>query len=104
MNNAEFYRAATEELLGIERGDVTVEMSGGDILLGKVEYRTGNGWTIVVFSDGDDWDYIDAIVPPSGERFSLWPEKPDDDSEELRKLRSYQPPSEQLRKVWGFLT
>jgi hypothetical protein len=104
MTRQEFCEAAQQLLGDIEKGSISVELVEGDILQGKVTYRTNNGWTIVVFSDGDDWDYVSSIVPPSGERFELWPEYEKADTAELRALRSYHPPSNQLTKIWGFLT
>lgn len=104
MTKDEFYRAAFVELQDIERSQSRVELASGDILVGGVQYITSNGWKIVVFSDGDDWDYIESMIPPSGEQFPLWPEKEEEDCEEMRKLRSYRPPSDQLGNVWGFLT
>ncbi len=104
MTRQEFCDGAQQLLGDIEKGVISVELIEGDILQGKVTYRTSNGWTIVVFSDGDDWDYISLIVPPSGERFQLWPEQEKADSAELRALRSYHPPADQLTKIWGFLT
>ena len=104
MTKDEFYQAAIQELQDIEKAQATVELAAGDILLGRVEYRTSHGWKIVVFSDGDDWDYIESMVPPSGEHFTLWPKKEEDDCEPMRKLRSYHPPNDQLGSLWGFLT
>lgn len=104
MTRQEFCDAAQRLLEDVEKGSISVEMVEGDILEGQVTYQTSNGWTIVVFSDGDDWDYVSSIVPPSGERFELWPEQEKDDSAELHVLRSYQPPADQLTKTWGFLT
>ena len=104
MTRQEFCDAAQRLLDDIEKGAISVEMLEGDILEGQVTYRTSNGWTITVFSDGDDWDYVSSIVPLSGERFELWPEYEKDDSAELRALRSYHPPIDQLTKIWGFLT
>jgi hypothetical protein len=104
MIRQEFCDAAQRLLDDIEKGSISVEMVEGDILEGQVTYQTNNGWTIVVFSDGDDWDYVSSIVPPSGEGFELWPEHEKDDSAELRALRSYHPPADQLTKIWGFLT
>lgn len=104
MTRQEFCDAAKRLLDDVEEGSISIEMEEGDILEGQVTYRTSNGWTIVVFSDGDDWDFVSSIVPPSGECFELWPEQEKDDSAELRALRSYHPPSAQLTKIWGFLT
>ena len=104
MTRQEFCNAAKRLLDDVEKGSVAIEMVKGDILEGQVTYRTSNGWTIVVFSDGDDWDYVSSIVPPSKERFELWPEEEKDDFADLRALRSYHPPADQLTKTWGFLT
>ncbi|MDH5428156.1 MAG: hypothetical protein OEZ57_08295 [Nitrospirota bacterium] len=104
MTRQEFCDSAQELLGDIEKGSISVELVEGDILQGKVTYRTSNGWSIIVLSDGDDWDYVSSIVPPSKERFELWPEEEKDDSAELRALRSYHPPADQLTKTWGFLT
>ena len=103
MTRDEFCEAALNELHRIERGENSVELTAGDILQGKVEYRTRSGWKIVVFSDGDVWDYVRTMVSPDNEQFELWPENPAEDCEGFRKIRAYHPPPDQLRKVWGFL-
>lgn len=104
MTRDEFVKAAFDQLHKIERGEATVKLVEGDILMGKVRYQTSNGWSIVVFSDGDAWDYIDSITPPDGEQFPLWPDEPAHDSEAMVKLRSYHPPDDQTTSIWGFLT
>jgi hypothetical protein len=103
MTRDEFINAAWAELRRIESGQASVHMIEGDVLIGKVRYRTSEGWTVVVFSDGDAWDYIDAMIAPTGEQFPLWPENQAQDSEELAELRSYHPPGNQATTVWGFL-
>lgn len=103
MTRDEFIDAAFAELKRIESGQATVHMVEGDVLIGKVRYRTSEGWTIVVFSDGDAWDYIDSLATPAGEQFPLWPDNPAQDSEGLAKLRTYHPPGNQATTIWGFL-
>lgn len=103
MNREEFIDAAFAELKRIESGQATVQLIEGDLLLGKVRYKTSNNWIIVIFSDGDVWDYIDSITPPTGEQFSLWPDAQAQEADELIKLRSYHPPGNQSRTIWGFL-
>jgi len=103
MTRDDFIDAAWAELKRIESGQVTVHMVEGDVLMGKVRYRTSKGWTIVLFSDGDAWDYIDSMTSPSGEQFPLWPENPAEDTEGLVTLRSYHPPGNQATTIWGFL-
>lgn len=104
MTKDEFIEGAFDELHKIERGEATVKLVEGDILMGKVRYQTSNGWSVVVFSDGDAWDYIDSIIAPNGEQISLWSEDPANDSEYIVKLRSYHPPGNQATSIWGFLT
>ena len=84
MTRQEFCDAAQRLFDDIEKGAISGELVEGDILAGKVTYRTSNGWTIVVFSDGDDWDYVSSIIPPSVERFELWPAQEKNDSAKLR--------------------
>ena len=103
MTRDAFIDAAWAELKRIESGQATVRMVEGDVLIGKVRYRTSEGWTIVVFSDGDAWDYIDSLTTPTGEQFPLWPDNPAQDSEELARLRSYHPAGDQATTIWGFL-
>lgn len=103
MTRDEFCEAALQELQRIERGEVTVELIAGDILQGKVEYQTTSGWKIVVFSDGDVWDYVRSMVSPTNEHFELWPENLEADCEGFRKIRAYHPPPDQLKRKWGFL-
>jgi hypothetical protein len=104
MTQDEFIDAAFAELHRIECGESTVQLVEGDILIGKVSYRTGNGWKIVVFSDGDARDYVDSITAPTGKQFPLWPDKPEQQSDKLIKLRSYHPPDNQAQTIWGFLS
>ncbi len=103
MTRDQYFAAARDVLRRIELGHVSVRLVEGDLLIGKVEYQTGDGWTIVVFSDGDAWDYIDSMIAPTGEQFPLWPESAEQDSEAMAKLRSYHPPGDQAQTIWGFL-
>jgi len=103
MTREGFIDAAFAALRRIESGQATVQLIEGDILMGKVRYRTSEGWTIVVFSDGDAWDYIDSMTGPAGEQFPLWPDDPARDSEGLAMLRTYHPPGNQATTIWGFL-
>ena len=101
MTNDQFLEAAYAELRRIESGQATVQLIEGDVLIGKVRYQTSGGWTIVVFSDGDVWDYIDSLTAPTGEDFPIWPDAPTHDSEGMMKLRSYRPPGTQSTTIWG---
>ncbi len=103
MTRDEFIETAFAELRRIESGQATVQLVEGDVLIGKVQYRTSNGWRIVVFSDGDAWDYIDSMTAPTGDAFPLWPDEPAHESAGLVKLRSYHPPGTQSTTIWGLL-
>ena len=103
MTREDFCEEAFKELQRIEHGEAKVELVAGDILEGKVEYQTSSGWKIIVFSDGDVWDYVRAMTPPTKEFFEIWPEQEKDDCEGYRKIRAYHPPVAQLKTMWGFL-
>jgi hypothetical protein len=103
MTNEDLHEAALQELQRIEKGTSTIELIGGDILLGDVQYRTSNGWTFVVFSDGAAWDYIHSITVPSGEQLKIWPGTGEHECAALGQLQDYHPPGEQSKTIWGFL-
>lgn len=69
-----------------------MELIAGDILEGKVEYQTSDGWKIVVFSDRDVGDYVRSMTPPTREHFEIWPEQGKDECEGFRKILAYHPP------------
>ena len=104
MTREEFCEMAFQGLQRIESGERSVELVAGDILADKVEYQTSGGWKIVVFSDGDVWDSVRALTPPTREPFEIWPEQEKDDCEGFRKIRAYHLPSAQLKATWGFLS
>ncbi|MFZ1747424.1 MAG: hypothetical protein WBO24_11360 [Nitrospirales bacterium] len=104
MTKDEFCETALQELQRIERGEASVELVAGDILEGKVEYQTSGEWKIVVFRDGDVWDYVRAMTPPTKEHIDIWPEQEKDDCEGFRKIRPYHQPPAQLKATWGFLS
>lgn len=103
MTKDELCEAAVLELMAIERGNSTVKLTSGDPLIGDVHFRTGNGWTFVVFSDGGEWDYIHRVSAPSGEELKVWPEAAKSDSACMMKLVNYHPPDGQSRMIWGFM-
>lgn len=104
MTREEFCEAAFNELQRIERGEASVELIAGDILEGQVEYQSSGGWKIVVFSDGDVWDYVRSMTPPTRAHVEIWLEQENDDCEGFRKIRAYHPPAAQLKDTWGFLS
>jgi len=103
MTKKELCDAAVLELTAIERGDSTVKLVSGDPLIGDVHFRSSNGWTFVVFSDGGEWDYIHRVLSPSGEELKVWPEAAKSGSACMMKLVNYHPPDGQTRRIWGFM-
>ena len=103
MTQDQFCEAAWKELQDIQQGTVTIEMKEGDILSGPVRYQSSTGWNIVVFSDGDVWDYVRKMISPTGETYEIWPENERDDCDGFRRIRAYHPPPNHLRDTWGFM-
>jgi hypothetical protein len=57
-----------------DRGDVGISYGPwdhGDRFCADLEYKLSNGWTVVVFNDCGDWDYIDSVITDTGERFEF---------------------------------
>lgn len=88
MTREEFCEAAFDELQRIERGEASVELVAGDIFEGQVEYQTSDGWKIVVFSDGDVWDYVRSMISPTREHVEIRPEQEQDDCEGSRSVEN----------------
>lgn len=103
MTKEELCDAAVLELTAIERGDATVKLVSGDPLIGDVHFRSSNGWTFVIFSDGGEWDYIHRVSSPSGEKLKVWPEAAKSDSACMLKLSHYRPPVGQSKTIWRFM-
>lgn len=41
---------------------------------GNVVYEASNGWTLRVFTDCNEWDYLDSVVLPNGVEYDFWEE------------------------------
>lgn len=59
---------AMQLLRDIETGAVTLTPLDDwwEVFAGNVRYTTSNGWTIIVFNDCNDWDYVDTLTAPDG--------------------------------------
>ena len=44
----------------------TADTDPQEIYAGNVVYRASNGWTVVVFNDANEYDYIDSVVAADG--------------------------------------
>jgi hypothetical protein len=96
----------------IERGAVTVtpEVEPDEVYAGNVGYRTSNGWTIVVFNDCAEFDYVDSVIAPDGRECDAWHQEmvrhvggdityePPDPTAEW--LKNYTPPDDQEQSIW----
>jgi hypothetical protein len=52
---------------------------------GDTEYSASNGWTITVFNDCGEWDYIDSVKTNDGRSIYF------DDLSALTSIRNYYP-------------
>ena len=82
-------------LRAIDRREVTLtaDRPPADIYAGDCAYRASNGWTLVVFIDCGDWDYLDHATAPDGREWDF------DDGPDL----PYRAPSddEEVWRLWG---
>lgn len=61
-------RDVIDFLRAIHQGKITLtsRKSPQDVYAGNVFYTASNGWTIVVFNDCNEWDYLDSIRTNDG--------------------------------------
>lgn len=86
-----------EFLHQIERGELTLEPvhCAQDVFAGDVEYLASNGWSLVVFNDANEWDYIERIATNDGRRLNF-----DEISESMPELSRYSPTHQVSWKVY----
>ena len=86
-------------LYDINAGLIVVEpdCDPDEVWAGNVTYRTDTAWIIVVFNDCGEFDYIDHLIDPQGQRFD-W-----DSAGPIGLLiRRWRPPSQELvERIWG---
>lgn len=97
-------------LSDVEAGRVTltpiIDPTYGFEHAGDQAYLASNGWTIVVFIDCDEFDYVDSVVLPDGTVVDLWshmdipgwPKNGADNGYEA--VRNYRPPAEVIRDAY----
>ena len=56
-----------------DRGEVTIAAVGPEDWMethkgGIMEFRLGNGWSLAVFNDCGQWDYLEWVLAPDGRR------------------------------------
>ena len=97
--------AVMEFLHAIERGEIklTPQRSPQDVYAGHVAYVASNGWTVVVFNDCNDWDYVSEVILEDDTHVDPWvyedgqslllagPSRFDDLDPQWEPIRSYQP-------------
>lgn len=81
----------------IETGEITLEPvhCAQDVFAGNVEYLASNGWSVVVFNDANEWDYIDRICTRDGRALDY-----DQIEESMSRLSQYSPTHEVSWKVY----
>jgi len=67
----------------IDEGRVTVKPTREtwkEAWAGDVEFTCSNGWRVVVFNDCDEWDYVDSVIAPDGDKATwggdIWADPP----------------------------
>lgn len=94
-------------LHAIERGEITVTFLGigppKNTHCGNISYRASNGWTLVVFNDCDEWDYLDSVIMPDGVVTDFWDACEEDPfgTDEYEEVRNYGPPEDIEGSVYG---
>lgn len=55
-------------LEAVKAGEITLEAQQDpqEVYAGNVEYKANNGWTLVVFNDCNEYDYIDMVRASDG--------------------------------------
>ena len=71
----------------IEAGDINLlpRTEPQEVYAGVVEYDAANRWSIAIFNDANEWDYIEWIKTSKGEFIQF------DDLENIPALRDYEP-------------
>jgi hypothetical protein len=87
--------AAVRLIFEIESGarKITPRRNPAEVYAGNVEYDVEGGWVLVVFIDGNTFDYIDSITAPDGTRWDL----------DLSFLGEYDPPAAVVRDIYGII-
>lgn len=79
-------------LRAIEAGEVTITCEIDPVYCVHVEYRTSNGWRLVVFNDCGEWDYLDSAEAPDGRTWAFL--------EMSEAMQDYRPPDEVVRAAY----
>jgi hypothetical protein len=95
----------------IERREVTLKCINNepprDIYCGNCTFETSDGWTIVIFNDCDEWDYIDHVTDPDGDTATFddfWRDTPFGslNDNEIDHPACYKPSEQTVAEIWGF--
>lgn len=86
-------------LKDIEDGTITLsaEYSPDSVYCGNMKYNASNGWTIVVFNDCCEWDYIDRLVIPEMDVTIVY----DEIYKHMPLVDEYSPPDNICLDVYG---
>lgn len=67
-----------------------------DTVCGDITWPVTGGGSVVVFNDGNDWDYIDRVTLPDGVSVEPWDMEPEEWTGEcdIWRLRNWEPTDE----------
>lgn len=83
------------------RAAATASEDPVEVYAGNVEYRLTNGWTVVVFNDCGEWDYIDSMISPDGDKLD-YEDQPEYDSDQPRFFDRLEPCGKDGCPHWGW--
>jgi len=82
-------------LEALNRGEVTIPEEERAAVAqqynGDFDFHLSNGWTLTVFNDCDEWDYIARVSTPDGRTAGF------DELDEMLLVQAYEPPP----GLWG---
>lgn len=81
------------------RASVTYPEEPESFWSGDLAFTLSNGWTVVVFLDCGDWDYIDHVVAPDGTTFDCCETKNPEHADQWHPLFFWQPHNEMVRPL-----
>jgi hypothetical protein len=60
-----------ELFTAIETGSVLLVATKEPKNWGVVEYKADNGWSVAIYNDANEWDYIEWVQAPDGRRVTF---------------------------------
>lgn len=83
-------------LYAIEREEITLLAPNGVTFCGEVLFEASNGWSVIIFNDCDEWDYIDWLKTSDGREIRY-----DEMADTMPLVDDYRPPVAVAQKIYG---